>query len=86
MEWWQVIISLASAATLTVAAWGLKTLVDIKAEVAGMTEWAKSVERRFNRLSAGETLNSSGMKKIVTYVRKLAGRVEVIERKVDDEV
>lgn len=60
MEWWHFVLTLASiafTATTVLAGWALKTLVDIKAQLAGVLVWQtgtdarlRSHDRRFERL------------------------------------
>lgn len=49
MEWWQPIVSFASIIVVGIAAWSLKVLVGIHAELAGLREWRRQVDARLDK-------------------------------------
>lgn len=88
MEWWHWTLGLFGSGVLGIAAYSLKTLIDIKSSLAGYAEWAKGVDsdrvKLFTQHSRVEERLAWGAKKISTFNRALAvlnHRVGRLERK-----
>lgn len=78
MEWWQAVVSIASVSLVTITAWGLKQIIEIKGFVSSFQEWAKTIDREVavsrEKQSRAEERFGWGAKKI----QRLFGLMNVV--------